>query len=319
MRKWLFLCLFLGLSACGEDTPLSFQGHGEADYVFAAPTAGGRLLAVNVARGDRVEEGDVLFKLDDDAEKAALAAAQARYAEAEARLQDLLKGLREEEIAVLRAVKDRAEADVRLAAVELKRQQDLRTRGVNSQAVLDEAQADYEAAKARLTEAQARIGEAHLPARPDAIEAARKSLESADAALAEARYRFEERQVRAQAPSYVEDVLHKPGEVVNPAMPVVMLLPQGGAFVRFYVPEPYLGTLRLGMQVRLTCTGCAPNLEARIRFISSEVEFAPPLIFSQNRQDKLVYRVEADFKALEQGPRPGQPVTVIPTMGEHDE
>jgi len=80
---------------------------------------------------------------------------------------------------------------------------------------------------------------------------------------------------------------------VNAGQPVLALLPPANLRVRFYVPEPVLSTLFLGEAVRVTCDNCGEGLRARITFISSEAEFTPPVIFSEQERAKLVFRVEA--------------------------
>ena len=95
--------------------------------------------------------------------------------------------------------------------------------------------------------------------------------------------------------------------------PVVSLLPPENIFVRFFVPEPILGSLHRGDQVRLTCDGCAAGLTATISFISPQAEFTPPLIYSESNIAKLVFLIEA-HPPPDQAVKlnPGQPIEVHP-------
>jgi HlyD family secretion protein len=98
---------------------------------------------------------------------------------------------------------------------------------------------------------------------------------------------------------------------------VVSLLPAENIFVRFFVPEPVLGSLHLGDQVGLRCDGCAGGLTATISFISPQAEFTPPLIYSEDNTAKLVFLIEArppPDQAIKFNP--GQPVQVLP-MAAH--
>ncbi|ESJ10752.1 hypothetical protein B551_0215395 [Cupriavidus sp. HPC(L)] len=95
--------------------------------------------------------------------------------------------------------------------------------------------------------------------------------------------------------------------------PVVRLLPPGNVKVRFFVPEAAIGTLRPGQAVRLTCDGCGAAIPATIRYVSSQAEYTPPVIYSNETRRKLVFLVEArpapaDAARL----HPGQPVEVEP-------
>lgn len=308
----LLFAAALALTACEDRTTLSFQGHGEADYVRVAAVTGGRIESVAVRRGDRIEAGDPLFALDDDSERAAGAAADSARAEAAARLADLEKGARPEEIEVLEAGLARARAALSLAATEYERRRELAARKVVSSSTLDQAEAARREAAAELREFEARIAEARLPARKDAIDAARAALTAADARLDEALWALDQRRRHAPVGGRIEDVFYEPGESVDAGRPVVVLLPPGAVFVRFYVPEPLLGEVRIGASLRLTCSGCVADLRGAVRFVSDEVEYSPPVIFSQERQDKLVYMAEAEIVGDGPGPRVGQPVTVYP-------
>jgi HlyD family secretion protein len=83
------------------------------------------------------------------------------------------------------------------------------------------------------------------------------------------------------------------------------------------VPQAILPTIRIGDRIAVQCDGCAKDLVARVRFISAQAEFTPPIIYSQEERARLVFRVEA----IPERPadlRVGQPVTVAlqPVVGE---
>jgi HlyD family secretion protein len=77
------------------------------------------------------------------------------------------------------------------------------------------------------------------------------------------------------------------------------------------VPEKAVSHYRPGKTVRFACDGCAKGLSGRISYVSPEPEFTPPVIFSRESRDRMVFMVEAlaaDGKRL----NPGQPVEVTP-------
>ena len=70
-----------------------------------------------------------------------------------------------------------------------------------------------------------------------------------------------------------------------------------------------LSQLSYGQVVQVDCSGCLQTSQAKIYYISSEVEYAPPVVFSRENSAKYVYRV----KAVPDEPQhfhPGQPVYV---------
>src|SRR3989338_7425596 len=76
------------LAACNERPENTWQGYAEGDYVRVAPIDGGLIETIEVKRGDRVKSGDLLFRLETDAEEAALENAKANLTEAKATLRE---------------------------------------------------------------------------------------------------------------------------------------------------------------------------------------------------------------------------------------
>ena len=89
----------------------------------------------------------------------------------------------------------------------------------------------------------------------------------------------------------------------------MLKLPDERIKVRFFVPERSLAAYRVGRTVSFGCDGCAKGLTARIAYISPRPEFTPPVIYSREARDRLVYLVEARPSIRL---NPGQPVDVEP-------
>jgi len=90
------------------------------------------------------------------------------------------------------------------------------------------------------------------------------------------------------------------------------MLPPENIKVRFFVPERVLGTLSVGRRVSLHCDGCAAELPATVTYVSSQAEYTPPVIYSNETRGKLVYMIEA-HPAPQDGAKlhPGQPLEVV--------
>jgi HlyD family secretion protein len=174
--------------------------------------------------------------------------------------------------------------------------------------------ADLAMAQARLTNARQAYERAQQLARTAA--GTQKALEDAQATLreAEARYntaqtRLNRRRVASPAGGAVQQVYFRPGEMVAAGRAVLALLPPGNMKVRFFVPQAVLPTIALGNQVRVHCDGCPDNVVARIDFIARTAEFTPPVIYSNEERQKLVFLVEARPERPD-ALRVGQPVSV---------
>ena len=308
----LFLiAVTLFVSGCGDPQTNEFPGYMEAHLVLIGSEQGGRVETLSVEEGDRVEKDASIFTLESTEQEAEVAAAKARVAEAEARLADAKQHMqRPGEIDVLEAALAQAKAMLVQSNLTLDRTQKLFDKHWVSQAQLDDAQAQHDRNEAAVAEAEKRIAAAKLPNRSDLIDAAAASVETSRHSLEQAEKALAKRKVFAPAAGTIEEVYFRPGEVVNAGQAVVALLPPGNLKVRFFVQEPVRAALHLDQTVSVTCDGCKGELTAKISFIARDAEFTPPVIFSREQREKLVFLVEARPMEATANLTAGQPVTV---------
>jgi HlyD family secretion protein len=287
--------------------PLTGYVEGEALYL-AAPIAG-RVEQMFVARGQEVKAGQRLFVVDPSQVRAQRDQADAEVVAAEAQAVDARKGLRPVELAVLEANIAAAEANARDATAQLRRVEVLARKGYYAQARLDDARAAAQAANAQAAAVRKQRDAAELGAREDQIRAADARVSQAQAGLSGASARLNDLAPVAPSAARVEEVFYQRGEWAGANQPIVSLLPYDRIKVRFFVPERALSAYRPGGAVRFSCDGCAAGMTARIVFISPRPEFTPPVIYSREARDRLVYLVEARPSVRL---NPGQPVDVVP-------
>lgn len=307
------LATLLTLTACRRAPEEGrWQGYLEGEYIHVASPLGGRLERLAVQKGDRVDAGATLFVLDRTPELATQREAIERVRQAEARLADLTKGQRPTELAALEARVAQARTAAELSARELARLTRLHEAQVLSEGEFDRARLAHEANEKQVTETTALLATARLGARADAVAAAEADVAAARAALERATWNVEQKSPAAPAEARVYDTLYREGEQVGAGLPVVSLLPAGQLKVRFFVPEAELATLKPGDLVRVSLTGRDPPLEARIRFLSPQPEYTPPVLYNRQNRAKLVFMVEATpvDPTLARDLHPGQPVDV---------
>ena len=285
----------------GQERQLS--GYIEGESLFLAAPVAGTIGAINAQEGDRVAAGARLFTID----PATLSAQgeQARAQVSEARTQ----------IASAAANAQQAEAEAAAAAADADRaRRDLaRLQSVKRDDPAAVANRDIDAAQAALKEANARLNAARqtAAARRSQIAAAQAQESQAKGGEREVDIRVGQLAPPAPAAARVEEVFYRPGEWVAANQPVVSLLPDDRIKVRFFVPEQEVARYRPGKTVRFACDSCASGLTAKISYVSPRPEFTPPVIFSRDSRDRLVFMVEA-LPARPANLMPGLPVDVEP-------
>jgi HlyD family secretion protein len=298
----LALLAALALSACGAEEPQGWLGYAEGEEAFIAAPQPGWITSVEVQRGQRVAVGDVLFTLDATRELAARDNARAAIAAGEAMVTQA-----EAQAAQASASRASAQADVVRFQSETERQEGLVAIGATPRAAVETAQAALESAVARRAQADAQRAQA-MGVRTQA----EAHIREAEAALVTAEFNLSERSVIARVAGTVQDIYFRTGEYAT-AAPVLSILPPENVFIRFFVPETDVAGLDLGDTVAIGCDGCPDGLTATVSFIAQEVEFTPPVIYSVENRQKLVFKTEARAPgglAL----RPGLPVNVRPVQ-----
>jgi HlyD family secretion protein len=303
--------LALLAAACGpaQDRPL--QGYVEGEYVRVGAPFAGTLEKLLVQRGSQVALGAPLFGLEQENELAERRQAEQQLQAAEARLANLRTGKRPPEVETVAEQLRQAVAARDLSEVNLKRQESLFRAGFVSDSTLDDARTRLRTDEARVAELRATLATANLPGRPDEIRAAEGDAKAAREALAQADWKLSQRSITAPLAGRVNDTYYVVGDFVPAGSPVVSLLPPANVKIRFYAPEPIVGSLRPGQPVSFVCDGCGPAMTATISFIADRAEFTPPVLFSKENRAKLVFLVEAKVAPdVAVKLNPGQPVDV---------
>jgi HlyD family secretion protein len=273
MRRLAFaLIMSLALGACEEKHDQGWLGYGEGDSAMISAPQAGWVTALKVERGTVVKRGDLLFILDSTTQEAGREQASGALEQARASLKQ-------------------EQSNLVYARTELARQESLARYHAGVPAQLDLARTNAQQSAAKVGQLQAQIGQM-------------------EANLKGAAYGLSQRQIVSQTDGPVQDIFFRPGEYVPPSTPVVSVLPPANVYARFFVPETELPKVKLGQKVQVNCDGCKP-MTATITFIAAQAEFTPPVIFSVNNREKLVYKLEARAPgglAI----HPGQPVTVKP-------
>ncbi|HEY7129148.1 MAG TPA: HlyD family efflux transporter periplasmic adaptor subunit [Nitrospira sp.] len=298
--------------ACQRPASDQVQGYVEGEFVYVASPFAGALESLTVRRGAQVRVGEALFALERVSEKAARDEAERRLSQARANLEDARKGKRPTEIESIKAQLKQAQAALRLSSREVARQEGLTTvPGAAVELEVDRARAARDQDRQRVAQLQADLDTALLGSRTDQVIAAEAEVHAREAALARAEWELGQKRQQAPKSGLVFDTLYREGEWVPAGRPVVVLLPPENVKVRAFVPEKRIGTIHPGDDSQVTVDGVPRPLSGKISYISPRAEYTPPVIYSQESRDKLVFMVEVVFDPTAAAElNPGQPVDV---------
>jgi len=312
-----FICLSIVIfysfcaASCTDNNKQSWQGYVEGEFVYIASPLGGKLEYLAVNDGQKVSKGELLFSLENSYEKAGVDEAEKNLEKMLNNLSNLKNGARPSEVDAIKARLNSARAELRLAESELKRRKQLYDADIATKEEIDKYSAVYKQAVYLVKQISSELTTATIGAREDEIKAAESAVEAARAKLEQAKWNFEQKVQYSPCIGLVVDTIHRPGEWVNAGRPVISILPPENRKVRFYVPEKIMGSLKIGEDVFIRYDGRKDPVSAKISYISPQAEYTPPVIYSSQSREKLVYLLEAKTSSADALLlHPGQPVDV---------
>lgn len=307
----LLLASTLLYGACTPTNKPELHGYVEGEYVRVAAPFAGQLTVLSVQRGTPVQAGAALFVLEQENEKAARLEAGEHLQSAMARLANLQKGKRVDEVRAVEAQLAQARASAKLSQTQLQRDEKLVKERFIAPEHLDQTRAARDRDLSHVNELAAQLRVTQQGARPDEINAASADVKAAQASVEQAQWRLEQKSVRAPVSGLVQDTIYSAGEWVPAGLPVVSLLSPANIKIRFFIPEPQLAKYKIGQALQVTCDACA-KLKAQVSYVSTQAEYTPPVIYSNEARAKLVYMAEARLTPVDAVKlHPGQPVDII--------
>ena len=251
-------------------------------------------------------------KLSRDDALAAVREAQAARETAQAQLEVLLAGTREERIGQARAALAMAEADAEGARAGLDNALEVYKDRLAARAQRDEAQAAFESALATERAARAELDLLLAGHTEEAIEAARGRMAQAEAAARAAQARRGYCDIVAPCSGTITEVPAKVGEMITPGAPIVVLMDLDNLWLRAYLSFTSLGQIHLGQPLRVA-TDALPQraFDGKVIRISDEAEFTPKDVQTAEQRVKQVYWIKVALGDAGGLLKPGMPGDVL--------
>ncbi len=205
-----------GAGAGGQGVALNATGYIVAHHeIQVASKVVGRVKWIGVEKGDRVKAGQEIVRLEDDEYQAQLDQAKGNLANLQARLLQAEHGSRPEEIAVVKANLDQGKANLTNAKVTLERTKELVSQGVLSRQQLDDAQAKYDDAVARVASLDKTYELTRIGPRQEEIDSLRGQVGQAKGLLAYAQTQLDNTIIRAPVDGTILERAVERGEFVT--------------------------------------------------------------------------------------------------------
>jgi HlyD family secretion protein len=175
----------------------------------------GKVASIGVDKGDKVKAGQVLVRLEDDEYRAHLLESKGNLEMLKARLAQAEHGSRPEEIAKAKADVEQARADRENARVTLERTRELVNQRVMAKQALDDAQARYDGAVARVASLDRAFELVRLGPRQEEIDALRAQVNQAQGTLNYAQVQLDNTVIRAPIDGTILERNVEKGEFVT--------------------------------------------------------------------------------------------------------
>lgn len=249
------------------------------DEVRVASRYGGRVEKLSAQEGDFLKPGQIIAELD-------AAELHARRDQAAAFLAELEAGPRKEEIAAAKA-----EWEAQVSELDLARANARRAEELFEQKTISITERDQTITRATSLEKNAAVAKS----RYDLLKAGTRIEQVAQARAALAQIDAQVREMRISAPSdsVLEVLSVKVGDVLAPNQQIATLLLPQHIWVRVFVPEPWLGRIKLGDSVKIRVDAFPDrDFSGVVEQLNREAEFTPRNVQTVEERIKQVFGIK---------------------------
>jgi multidrug resistance efflux pump len=258
-----------------------------------------QIQQIHVVKGQWVEQGEELIRLDDSQLASLRDLAQAQLTEAEAKKDRVENGYRASEIETARQEAAAAAARLEGAEKAYRRSLGLLHENATSQQRVDDLLAELNASRASLAAAESRLETLSAPPRADDLLAATAAVEAARAQLSFANSELKRARIVAPTDGRILAIEGEVGELTGPEseQPVIVMANTSRLRCVAEVDEYDALKITLGQKCEITCDGTEGVL-ARGTIVEIEPRMHPKQMFGQwagERSDVYSRRVWIDL------------------------
>jgi len=317
--KWIWISCALILNACDASIDGDrIVGELASDRIELTAEAAEPVTEILVAEGDAVTAGQVLMRQDAARARARLAESEAALGQAQARLDELVRGPRSEQIAAARANVGGARDELEFRRSDFTRVQKIHAQNLASPEQLDRAQAALDAAEANDELRRAQLQELLSGTTIEELAQAENAVKQAAARSDLLRVDLARHEITAPVDGIVDSRLFELGERPAPGQVLMVMLPGKQPYARIYIPEHLRVQVNAGMTATIRVDGLEETIEGRVRWVAAEAAFTPYYALTERDRGHLTYLAKVDI-AEERARLPdGVPVEVDLRLGHSE-
>jgi HlyD family secretion protein len=268
------------------------------------------ILEILVAEGEAVTTGQLILRQDDTRASARLREAEAAVGQARARLDELVRGPRQEQIAQARANLAGARRDIEFRRTQFERAKDLLEKELASPETRDRAKAELDAAEANLQLRRAQLEELLAGTTVEELAQAENALGQAEARRDSVSVDVERHRLTAPVDGIFDSRLFEVGERPPAGQPVAVILGGRQPYARVYIPERLRAHVVPGTEVRVSVDGLGAPIAGRVRWVAHEAAFTPYFALTERDRGRLTYLAKVDIDDQQERLPDGVPVEV---------
>jgi HlyD family secretion protein len=303
--------LFAALTACApSDNENRVVGELTSERIELSAEVAEPIVEILVAEGVAVLAGDILLRQNADRTNARLAEATAALAQAQARLDELLRGPRTEQIRAARANVSGAVHDLEFRSADFERAKEVFAKKLASPDTLDRAKAAYDAAGANLSLRRAQLEELLTGTTVEELTQAEQAVHQFEARRDLALVDVDRHTTRAPVDGITDSRLFEIGERPVPGQPMMILLAGEQPYARVYVPENMRVRIKIGTRARIYVDGLEHAIEGRVRWVASDAAFTPYFALTERDRGRLSFVAKIDMTEDRERLPDGVPVEV---------
>ena len=317
--KTLLTTLLFGvLSACAPpDNENRVVGELASERIELSAEVAEPIVEILVAEGEAVSAGDVLLRQNTDRANARLVEATAALAQSQARLDELLRGPRTEQIRAARANVTGAVHDLDFRSADFERAKEVFAKNLASPDTLDRAKAAYDAAGANLSLRRAQLEELVTGTTVEELTQAEQAVRQFEARRELALVDVDRHEIRAPVDGIADSRLFELGERPSPGQPLIILLAGEQPYARVYVPERLRVRIKIGTRAKIYVDGLENAIEGRVRWVASEAAFTPYFALTERDRGRLSFVAKIDITEDRERLPDGVPVEVEFLLGSN--